>query len=227
MPFGILKLAVFDRARQILDGYKNDNEVRKEFDRLIPKNFVPNTEDGKRGMLNRLQEITNTLQNGIQNGLRNGGQNALDFFYETYFDFNLTSIQHSGEEFNDIKKRIMDNQNSYNYEIECIFKVEKRNKNEIKNEVANNETKQLLHAVYPNNILGILKEGLRKRSNLPHVVGVRFASIGDGIYFSETMTAALRRFTNNFSEIAIFSRRRYSIRAQRICCERRRSDHVN
>lgn len=156
MPFGILNLTVFDIASKILDGYNDSNALRNEFDRLIPKKYVPNTIDGKRGMLDRLEEITNILRNGIRQG-----RNALDYFNEHYFDFNLTSLQDSDDEFIHVRNRIMDNQTTYNFRIENIFKVSKRNENEIISEATNNETRQLIHATYPNNILGILKEGLR------------------------------------------------------------------
>lgn len=194
MPFGILNLNVFTEANQVLnlpyDG-RNEDVVLRRFFQLIPIKFVPNTIPGKLEMLRRLSEITTKLQTGIREGL-NGGMNALDYFYEHYFDINLIPIQ-------DVDL-IMGIQNRY--DIECLFKVEKRNQNVVTTKVG--PTKLLLHPPFPNNVLGILKEGLRKRSSLPHVERVRRLNHGDGIYFYDNVSTALKKFNTSFYEVVLF-----------------------
>ncbi|XP_055301311.1 uncharacterized protein LOC129567946 [Sitodiplosis mosellana] len=216
MPFGVLSMDVFPEADHILE---QCNDVNKEeeinkLDDLIPKNFVPRDKIAKREMLDRLKRITETLLTGIRQGLDINCENrvnALEYFYSSYLDITLTSVPHHDEEYNRMKE-LINIEDTYGYVIEHIFKVKQKNGNEMGNVAATDGTKQLFHGTYPNNILGILKEGLHKNSDLPHVKGVDPSNRenGDGIYFTDSPRAALGRFRNHlndkehFPEVTIF-----------------------
>lgn len=196
MPFGILKLNVFEHAKIIL---KNKDDAASEFFKLIPMAlmFVPDTKEGKLEMLKRLQEVTEILHSGIKNSW-----NALEYFYKNYFpNVDITLLPDGESENIRIRNSIGDR-----YDIRYILKCERNSENDNEGTKDRTSSISVFHVTYPNNILGILKDGLLPRSNLPHVKVTGNLSQGDGIYFWGE--EGLRKFIDltfgDFSELVIF-----------------------
>ncbi|XP_055301341.1 uncharacterized protein LOC129567966 isoform X1 [Sitodiplosis mosellana] len=173
MPFGILDLKVFPIAREILNQYTDDEKKFQELFKLIPMKFVPENKTAKKIMLDKLQNVVEALYKAIDSG-----EDSLHHFCEQFLRIKIsepkqnTDYENMKESFADLKC----------YDVKNIFKVEKC---EAKSNLTSGSAMRLFHSTYCNQMLNILKDGLRIGSNLPDVKQPETKRAKEGIYFSE------------------------------------------
>lgn len=191
MPFGILSPVYFKAARELLNGYPENESNFTEFQKIIPKAHVPFNKPAKEAMLNRLEELTDNVQHAIIS------EYPSDYICENYLQMKLKEIPSNAHEYTILNDFIMNTQHQ-NFEtkfiVDSIFKIIKS-----KEMPTEQNRRMLVHVTYANNIIGILKEGLCVAPI--HVRGSGRNDHGGGVYFSDTAAVPLRRFNDSTAEM--------------------------
>lgn len=181
MPFGILNERVFIEAKMILD---ISVDVRRKFFEKIPKMSIP-SKDAKISLLQNLENITKALHRGISHE-----HHVLDDFCRKFLEISIVELNDDNK-YEILKNLVLNTQHrnaAVGYDIDNIFEIKKKSCNTMKLK----DHRVLLHATYPHNVLGILKDNLLIAPE--HVVRARFNQNVRGIYFSDTVAATLNRF---------------------------------
>lgn len=182
MPFGILSERVFIESKMILD---ISIDVGRKFFEKIPKMFIHINKDAKMSVLQNLEKITKALHRGIRHE-----NHVLDDFCTTFLEITIFELNDDNK-YEILKNLVLNTQHrnaTVGYDVGNIFEIRKKSYNPMKLK----DHRVLLHATYPQNVVGILKDGLLIAPE--HVMRASCDQNGRGIYFSDTVAATLNRF---------------------------------
>lgn len=151
----------------------------------------------KKLMVAHLRSVLESLYAGLAcNNL-----NPIDYFCSYWLKTELRPIDRSSDEFTMINTFINNTQHADDaarWQISEIFEVESQASNNFNSNLENH--RYLIHSTYPDNILGILRNGLV--ANPGHVHSFN-RYLGDGIYFWDAAGIALEKFKHETIQTAI------------------------
>lgn len=206
MPMGILHIDQIEKAEDILHRIRErlvanrdvDNDLSTEFYECIPQNdFVEPLQfmNNRRIYRNKIQvlDCLRSALEAIYAGVRSESMNPIDYFTRYWLRTELNEVDRNSDEFSQLNVCFQATQhpNDQFFRLANAFKVATSADILFANDMPNQRL--LYHFVFPCKILSILRDGLQV-APYPNQIFNPNRSLGDGIYFWDCASLALRKF---------------------------------